>query len=393
VGSIPDNKGTEWSSVRRAENSVAALVLGAEHISGDLRLTPLLPVGDVSLIEHLLRTLRKAGLRHVGVVADESAMRLEPILRHYGATTLHATGPAGNALTESDIAASLPAGIDKYLLVSLAFPLVRPATIEHLVHHYAPPKASVVYPVFAGKRGRPLLIRRTLYAEIMENGAHETDRPVLAEYEEECDEVEVFDEGILLNMDKTGDQPDMELLTRPRELPSPAECEAILSSFVVSDAVLRHSRAVTRVAGVLVNALANAGQRLDAELVHASCMLHDLAKGQPNHAEAGAAIVADIGFPQVADVIAEHARVAYAGGEPGVNALVFLADKLVREDRVVSLEERFSPSFAQLRNHPAALQLSRQKYETACAISGAIEARIGLRVDALLAHAGTLVHA
>ena len=103
-------------------------------------------------------------------------------------------------------------------------------------------------------------------------------------------------------------------------------------------------------------------------------MLHDIAKGQPEHAEVGAALVARLGFPAVAEAVRSHMDFDIADGPPGAAAVVFIADKLVREDRRVALESRFEPAFERFADQPEALAGARRKYRNARRVLAAIEA-------------------
>ena len=149
-----------------------------------------------------------------------------------------------------------------------------------------------------------------------------------------------------------------------------------------------HGYAVAVIAEVLTKRLNTQGIIIDPNLVRAACLLHDIAKGKSAHAEAGAAIVADLGFPEVANIIGQHMDIDFDGGSPSEAAIVFLADKLVREDRCVPLEERFRPAFERFRDQPEALRGATRKYDTACAILGAVERLTGTSITDILANCG-----
>ncbi|BBB91276.1 MAG TPA: HD domain-containing protein [Methylomusa anaerophila] len=130
-------------------------------------------------------------------------------------------------------------------------------------------------------------------------------------------------------------------LNNLNNLPSPEECERILG-LSVGDARQRHCRAVAKLARRIALALLQAGHCLDTELIFVAGMLHDVAKGQPDHAALGAKMIAGLGYPQVAEIIAQHMDITLSGPEV-VNAaeVVYLADKLTEGDRVVGLKRRF----------------------------------------------------
>lgn len=116
-----------------------------------------------------------------------------------------------------------------------------------------------------------------------------------------------------------------------------------------------HSLMVTRVAAVLLRELADCrkpqGAQPNADLVLAGALLHDIAKTQCldsrcNHAQRGRDICLELGFPEVAEVVLEHVILSefspkrYSNGLFLAKELVYYADKRVRHEEIVSLEER-----------------------------------------------------
>ncbi|MBI4644662.1 MAG: HD domain-containing protein [Deltaproteobacteria bacterium] len=114
--------------------------------------------------------------------------------------------------------------------------------------------------------------------------------------------------------------------------------------------IREHSLRVTRVAVFLGEALATAGFPLHLPLIEAGALLHDLGKtpclgtGQ-NHAEWGAAVLAELGYHEVARIVKEHVYLASDPASPQPpreTEVVNYADKRVLHTRVVTLGERFT---------------------------------------------------
>ena len=114
--------------------------------------------------------------------------------------------------------------------------------------------------------------------------------------------------------------------------------------------IREHSFAVMRVACFLGEALVEAGFDLALPLVTTGALLHDLGKTPclgttTNHAEYGAAILEDLGYPQVAQVVREHVHLNGERRDPRPvreSELVNYADKRVLHTEVVTLEDRFA---------------------------------------------------
>ena len=93
------------------------------------------------------------------------------------------------------------------------------------------------------------------------------------------------------------------------------------------------------------------GLPLDSGAIHAATLLHDIAKGEHDHAAVGGLWLKELGYPALAEIVRQHT-------EPDSDALseaglVFLADKLVRGAERVELEERFGASLAKCKTPEA----------------------------------------
>ena len=84
--------------------------------------------------------------------------------------------------------------------------------------------------------------------------------------------------------------------------------------------------------------------------------------GDANEDEKWAAWMRTLGYPKVAEVIAQHHD--YEGEELNEAALLYLADKYMQGDREVPLEERFAASRQRCTTEEA-LQAHNRRLETA----------------------------
>jgi putative nucleotidyltransferase with HDIG domain len=185
----------------------------------------------------------------------------------------------------------------------------------------------------------------------------------------------VADEAIHMDMDTPADYDALLALASRRDIPTAAECEAILAGQHVAKSVIRHTRKVAEVAHRLAYTLASTGLDLNLELVRAGALLHDLAKGQPSHASAGASILRAMGFAKVAEIVAAHTDLA-TYSKLDESAIVYLADKLVRGEEEVTITERFQPALDRLGNDPVALQAAHRRKDAAFEVALAVVARL-----------------
>jgi len=150
----------------------------------------------------------------------------------------------------------------------------------------------------------------------------------------------------------------------PIALPSRQECLALMEAYQMLPHIREHSFQVTRVALVLGEALKAAGFRLHLPLIEAGALLHDLGKthclGTPvNHAVWGAAVLAGLGFVQLAQVVREHVHLEPAPADPRPlreAEVVNYADKRVLHHQVVTLKRRFADLKARYGRAPEALR-------------------------------------
>jgi HD superfamily phosphohydrolase YqeK len=200
-------------------------------------------------------------------------------------------------------------------------------------------------------------------------------------------DVDVADGNILLDMDTPGDYRLLREKAERLEIPTPEECRALMENvFHVSEVIIRHGEAVARVATRLGTELNRAGCNLDIPLLTAAGLLHDIAKGGPDHAAAGARILREHGFGAVAEAVATHMNITISEGAGiGAGEVIYLADKLVQGERPVSLEERFRSKSDRHAGDPAIVAAINGRLDTALEIRRRFEARIGRLLEELLA--------
>ena len=145
------------------------------------------------------------------------------------------------------------------------------------------------------------------------------------------------------------------------------------------DNIQAHSFVVARVAEALVDGLNRTGKSPgplpDKEEVVSGALLHDIAKTlciktDCRHAEVGRQICVELGYPELSEIVAEHVVLKnftadlYSQGIFGPKEIVYYADKRVRHDRVVSLDERLEYILERYGdNNPFKEQLIRENFK------------------------------
>jgi putative nucleotidyltransferase with HDIG domain len=328
-------------------------------------------------LERCIGLFRAAGVGEVIAVLGHRAEELQPLAERAGARCI--LNPHFKQGMFTSIAAgsrALAGWVEAAFVLPADIPLVRPHTIRRMASIFVTRRGGIVYPVFEGRRGHPPLIERKILNEAAAVGATGPLFELLARHENEAINLLVADQGIHMDMDTPADYDALCALAACRDIPTRAECEAILVTQSVAPPQVRHSRRVADVAERIALALECSGLPLNVELVRAGALLHDLAKGQPNHAAVGAELLRSMDFPRVATVVSSHTNLDFSG-QLDECAIVYLADKLVRGDNVVTLEQRFQPALARFSDNPPAIQAVQSRMATAQAVAQAVETRLG----------------
>ncbi len=361
---------------------IVSLVLAAGHSSRMGSFKPLAPLGTSTLIEEAVTRFLRAGIVDVRVVVGHRADELRPVLEPLGIKWIF------NAEYDRGMFSSVLAGIksfepnvDAFFLLPCDIPLVSSETIRALLSLYNRDDPKIIYPRFDGQRGHPPLIPAAYLKENLSPDHPGGLHAFLDRYEPNTIDVDVPDENILLDCDTPSDYRILVERWSRESIPTEAECEAVFSRFKVSGQVIAHSRVVAELARTLAVLLNCAGLSLDLPLILAAGRLHDIARGQPNHAGAGSKLIAEMGYPRVGAVVAKHMDIQSHGPSVDETDLIYFADKCVEEDRLVSLEERFERSISRYADRPDILKKIIRRFEEAQNIGKRIEALLGHPVD------------
>jgi uncharacterized protein len=174
-------------------------------------------------------------------------------------------------------------------------------------------------------------------------------------------------------------------------IPTLCECYALLQTHRVPEHIVQHSRQVHRLALSLCRELILQGERLNQAAVEAASLLHDIAKMEglqsgENHSQAGARLLKNLGFPEVAEIVRQH--VVLDGETPPQQIteamVVHYADKRVRHTSVVSLAERFQDLKERYGKTPASLAWLENLEESSLAVEKLIFAKLSIGPESLI---------
>ncbi|MFA5065053.1 MAG: DVU_1551 family NTP transferase [Dehalococcoidia bacterium] len=358
---------------------ITAIILAAGYSERMKQFKPLLDLGGQPVIERVISSFVDAGVADIRVVAGHCQEKLIPALVGLNVRIVINDRYAEGMFSSVQAGlGSLEAETGSLFILPADIPLVRAQTIQYLIERSTFHRGRILIPSFLSRRGHPPVVPAEHIEFIRRYSGGKGLKGALSMLQDDTTLIPVADENILFDMDTPAKYLELRERWKRRHIPSPDECRAIASMFGMPEHTLRHCRAVADIAGSMTDALNSAGCAVERDLIVAAALLHDLARDRPGHAGEAARLVAESGFPEAAALIATHMDItAGSGGSVSAAEVLYLADKLVQEDRQVSLEQRFGQKLEREAGKTQALHKIELRYRTARSIQERIVALTG----------------
>jgi molybdenum cofactor cytidylyltransferase len=354
---------------------------------------PLLSLGSGSVIERVVRSVRQAGVDEVLVVTGHRSEELTPVLSSLGVRQVHnADYEAGMFSSVRTGVGALGGDVDAFFVLPVDCALTRPHVLERLLRSHREAGGGILHPTCCGRRGHPPLISGRYREELSLAGEPEDLRSFLRRHSGIERDVEVEDLTILMDMDTPEEH---QRLRRFATIIDAAEAGweegetslssedalYLLSALAAPDHLVRHCQAVAAVGVALAEALEGHVPALDVGLVRSACLLHDMAKGARRHAAVGQSLLDSLGLHRLGSLVGSHMvppSEQWGTASPREEQLVFLADKLVVDERVVGLEERTAQALSRCgRGNAASLLGAETRMQVARVILNRVETILG----------------
>ena len=123
--------------------------------------------------------------------------------------------------------------------------------------------------------------------------------------------------------------------------PDEKTCEALFSECKTPEKVKSHCRAVAEKAMELCGNLEERGIRLNRKAVYTGALMHDIKRTEKDHAAKAAVFLLQHGYASLAAIVGDHMVLPKCEERISEKSIVFLADKLIKGTREVTLEERY----------------------------------------------------
>ena len=191
---------------------LAAIILAAGDSTRMGRPKALLPDPDGRpFVARLVRTFAAAGLHDIVVVtgslhaaiAEAVAADQPPVAPNLVNNPQPALGQVSSLWMGLDAASRL--GVDGMLMTLVDIPLVRASTIQKVIDEWTRSRAPIVRPAVGDRHGHPVLFDRSLFDALRHAPITEGARAVVHANADRIVNVQVDDEGCLLDVDTPAD--------------------------------------------------------------------------------------------------------------------------------------------------------------------------------------------
>jgi len=188
------------------QSAVAAIVLAAGESRRFGQPKQLLPVGDKTMIQHVVDVALASPVEQVIVVlscraeeirANIAGRPVQVVVNERWKSGLSTSVKAGLSAVKPEVSAAL------FILADQ--PGITPDIIARLIQRYQETRSSIVVPTHRGRWGNPVLFDRSLFKELMQVEGDQGGRQVIAEHKDEVEEIDMETETILADIDTIED--------------------------------------------------------------------------------------------------------------------------------------------------------------------------------------------
>lgn len=375
---------------------LGAVILAAGFSSRMGMFKPLLPLGDSTVLEHVVRTFKHAEITPI-VVTGHNHIEIEALTQKLKVETVH------NPRFEEGMFTSIQSGFaymanrdfNGVFLLPTDIPLVRSSTLTFLQADFA--ENQVLYdlwqPAFKGHRGHPPLLKMGLVQKIAAMQSDSNLREALALLPPNRKrEITVCDRYILRDMDYYQDYVTLLEDYQNYDVLYPDEAYALLLKYRGDKPkLLRHSLKVMQVALRLALALERRSVPINVRLVQSCGLLHDIGKGHADHACFSAELLASLELPRMGYVTGCHSGFALSQGlsdflkdDELAAKVVFIADKFVGSnsgDTLGTVDERFDAARRRFGDNADAARRIANLHAEARAVCAEISALLGQPIE------------
>lgn len=183
---------------------ITAIVLAAGQSKRMGEPKMLLPWGETTVLEHVIQTLRSAGLEEILVVTGGNRDRVEALVQTPARSVFNPDYKRGEMISSLQVGLKEASGA-AILVVLGDQPQVQKNSLELVLEVFFRTDSSIIVPSYKMRRGHPWIISKMHWSEIMEMGLGDSLRDFLNRHADEIHYVDVDDPGVLQDLDTPAD--------------------------------------------------------------------------------------------------------------------------------------------------------------------------------------------
>lgn len=351
---------------------------GLSSRMGDFK--PLLEINGFPMIAMTVQSMKNAGIRDITVVVGRKAEEIRSVLK-----PMQVHFVMNPDYQNTDMLRSVQLGLETMQAAEgICFlpgdmPLVSPAvmgTMKERLNSISK-ETEVLLPLLGKKQVHPPILLPGSYAKILswkgEGGMRRVFEMSAREY------VSLEDPGTTMDADVRADIIVLRKYARATKGISLHKCENLYKEMYMPENIRRHCYAVGELAAQLAEKLIESGACLDVELCRSGGFLHDLCRLLPHHENQAREYLRKKGYLALGEIVGMHGKFeTMPDSICKESVLVCLADKLIRETRRVTIQERYEKAFQYGTVKPAI----QKSYQICCLLAKEYEERTGERLYA-----------
>lgn len=360
------------------DKNIAAVIVSGGYSSRMGNFKPLLEFGNKSAIQIIADTYKNSGINNIIVVTGYRRGEIEEVFKGTGVKCIYNENYANGMFTSvREGVKVLEDNVSAFFMHPVDIPLIKQHTIEVLKDIYSVCGKGIIHPHFCGRVGHPPLIDCKYKNAILSSSGEGGLRRIIEEYSYDSAYAHVLDKAVVMDMDTKEDYEEM-LKYYGATAPDMEECFVISDMYAVPENIRKHCMKVAELSIDIFDSLDKKGFLLNEYALMAAAMLHDIAKKEKDHAKVGENILKEIGYDKVGSIIGSHTDIE-VDDEKWIteNEILYLADKLVKEDKVISMEERFGYSLKKYKDNKEAVSKIRRRMNAAYKIVNKIQTATG----------------
>lgn len=359
---------------------VAGLVVAAGMSSRMKAFKPLMKLGEKTIIEHVVDTLRESEVQEIVVVTGNRAVEIEKQLANRNIHFIRNEDYENTSMFQSVKFGlkHLNNRCDKFFFLPGDIPLFKPSSLRAMKKEMDLGKSRLVQPMYNGKHGHPVLFSADCIKDFLLHDGTMGMKGAMENLKGKKIELELPDKGILMDADTQEDYKILKDYFLNMKTPDQEECMEILKYFKTESDTIKHCIAVTELAKEIAVKLKFADHPLNIKLVEAGALLHDVARKEKEHAVCGAKWLRELDYYEIARIVEEHMNLSEEALKVlDERAVVYLADKLIIGSQRVNIEKRFQRAVNRFGEDSEAMKALRIRMDKAKRTLKSVEEKIG----------------